>query len=478
MRPLGTASVRFAGTNSPCAHLCYAGTVGRYVTAEDWMATPTGYGRRTYRAYVAYPLSGWSPLLDAAAVQTVAEATKSLETISAMHDQCPRAALVDWVLARDESIRSSLIEGVATTADALVWAHYMDQAGKPISDENDALTLGAVKQVGKAVSLGERMRSGLACTVEDIRSVHLTLFEGTRDRAIGGELRDGPIWVGPAGCRIDEASFVAPPKENVAELVDDLVAYLNSTEHPAVIQASVAHAQFETIHPFNDGNGRTGRALIHTILNARGLARGAVPVSTALVAKLSRYYEALNATRVVCDADDSQTRSAGLTRWLSLFCEACSEAERSATTAAALAADVAARWEDRTSFRSGSGAAALLKVLNSMPVFDTEMVADRLGVTRKAARSAIASLERAQIVEPVGGRRNRRFRVPDIIELLRAMRPDSGLAPSARAQAPAPPSVPALIPKVAEIGCGHRGVRTRKTCVLPKGHAGQHRYHK
>ena len=478
MRPHGAASVRSAGTSSPCAHLCYAGTVGRYAAAEDWMATPTGYGRRRYRAYVPYPLSGWSPLLDAAVVQTVAEATKSLETISAMHEQFPSAALVDWVLARDESIRSSLIEGVTTTADALAWAHYMDQAGKPISDENDALTLGAVKQVGEAVSLGERMRSGHACTVEDIRSVHRTLFNDTREQAIGGEWRDGPIWVGPAGCRIDEASFVAPPKENVAELVDDLVAYLNSAEHPAVIQAAVAHAQFETIHPFNDGNGRTGRALVHTILNARGVARGAVPVSTVLAAKLSRYYEALNATRVVCDADDSQTRSAGLTRWLSLFCEACSEAERSATTAAALAADTAARWEDRASFRSGSGAAALLKVLPSMPVFDTEMVADRLGVTRKVARYAIASLERAHMVEPVGGRRNRRYSVPDIIEMLRAMRPDSGLAPSALARVPAPPRVPALIPKVAEIGCGHRGVRTRKICVLPKGHAGQHRYHK
>ena len=478
MRPLGIASVCSAGTNSPCAHLWYAGAVGRYAIAEDWMATPTGYGRRRYRGYVPYPLSGWSPLLDAAVVQAVAAATRSLETISAVHDRFPRAALVDWVLARDESIRSSLMEGVTTTAEALVWAHYMDEAGKSISDENDALTLGAVKQVGEAVSLGERMRSGHACTVEDIRSVHRALFKDTRDRTVGGELRDGPIWVGPAGCRIDEASFVAPPKESVAELVDDLAAYLNSTEHPAVIQAAVVHAQFETIHPFNDGNGRTGRALVHTILTARGLARGAVPVSTVLGARLSEYYEALNATRVVCDADDSQTRSAGLTRWLSLFCEACSEAERSATTAAALAADTAARWEDRTSFRSGSGAAALLKVLPSMPVFDTEMAADRLGVTRKVARSAIASLERTHIVEPGGGRRNRRYSVPEIVELLRAMRPDSALAPSARARAPAPARVPALNPEVAEIGCGHRGVRTRRLCMLPKGHGGQHRYHR
>ena len=442
------------------------------------MATPTGDGRREYHAYVPYPLKGWAPLLDASAVLAVNEATQSIATISTMYAEFPHAALVDWVLARDESIRSSLIEGVSSTADALAWADYMRQAGQPISDENDALTLGAVKQVREAVELGEQMLSGRACTVEDIRSVHRSLFKDTRDQAIGGELRDGPMWVGPAGCLVDDASYVAPPQENIAELVDDLVAYLNSTEHPAVVQAAVAHSQLETIHPFNDGNGRTGRALIHTILNARGVARGALPVSTALAENLSRYYEALDATRVVCDADDSQTRSAGLTRWLSLFCDACREAERSATVAAELAAEVVAGWEAHTSFRSDSGAAALLKALPAMPVFDTEMVARRLGVTRNVARSAIASLERAHIVQPGAGRRNRRYAVPDTIELLRAMRPDSGLPPSAPARVRAALRVSPLISKSARIGCGHRGVRSKRTCVLGRGHSGQHRYRK
>ena len=452
--------------------------MGRYVTALDWMAIPTGHGRREYQAYVPHPLQDWAPLLDASAVLTVNEATQSIATISAAHDEFPHAALVDWVLARDESIRSSLIEGVSSTADALAWADYMQQAGQPISDENDSLTLGAVKQVREAVELGEQMLSGRACTVEDICSVHRSLFEDTRDHAIGGVLRDGPMWVGPAGCLVDDASYVAPPPENVAELMDDLVAYLNSTEHPAVIQAAVAHSQIETIHPFNDGNGRTGRALIHTLLNARGVARGALPISTALVENTYRYYEALNATRVVCDLDDSQIRSAGLARWLSLFCDACREAERSSKVAAGLAAEMIAGWEAHTSFRSDSGAAALLKALPSMPVFDTEMVARRLGVAGNVARSAIASLERAQIVQPAVGRRNRRYTVPDIIGLLRVMRPDSGLPPSATTRVRAALRVSPLISESAEIRCGHRGVRSKKTCVLGRGHGGQHRYRK
>ncbi|TRY20334.1 Fic family protein, partial [Geobacillus sp. LEMMJ02] len=132
--------------------------------------------------------------------------------------------------------------------------------------------------------------------------VHETLFENTQQSEMGGLLRSEPIWIGRAGCRIDEASFVAPPPLAVPDLLGDLVDYLNTTRHLAAMQAAVAHAQFETIHPFEDGNGRTGRALIHTVLNARGVASGAVPISAALNSDRQRYYRSLNATHVACEA--------------------------------------------------------------------------------------------------------------------------------------------------------------------------------
>ena len=457
--------------------------MGSYVDAEGWMAIPTGYGRRAYQAYVPHPLRSLSLSLDTDTVNAFAAADRALVTIASLPGTPLGTAIADWMIARDESVHSSIIEGVAATEEGLAWARYMDQVGRPVSDENDALTLGAAKQVAAAVALGQRMRAGDACTPEDICDIHRCLFEGTRDRIIGGVTRDGPIWIGPRDCLVDEATFVAPPHEAVPALMDDLVAYLNSDAHPAALQAAIAHAQFETIHPFNDGNGRTGRALIHTVLNARGSARGAVPLSTALDNDLRGYYAALNATHVVCDADDSTTRSAGLQQWLTVFCRACEDAQRQAASVVRTVEAMAARWRASTSFRSNSAASKLLEALPSMPVLDAELVAERLGITAKAARSAIGALTRAQILRPSGGRRNQRYTVPELVDLVRGMAPDGGPPPAqgatsslltetGSAQEPSPP--PLLHRRVE---CGQRGPRTKRDCVLPKGHRGQHRYH-
>ena len=460
--------------------------MGVYVTADAWLVGPKGYGRRGYRAYVPHPLSGWDPVLAPVAVSAVTGAHGALVRAASLPETHRGAALADWVTARDESIRSSVMEGVAATAEGLAWARYRDQAGRPVTDENDALTLGAAKQVQAAVTLGERMSDGDACTLEDICELHRILFAGTRDRGIGGELRDGPIWVGPAGCLVDDASFVAPPSETVPALLDDLVAYLNSDGHPPVLQAAIVHAQFETIHPFDDGNGRTGRALIQTVLNARGLAHGSVPVSTALGGDIRGYHAALNATRVECSRSDTVSRSVGFRKWLEMFCRVCEDAEQHTSAVVQSVEMIAARWRASASFRTDSAAAALLRVLPSMPVLDSRMVAERLGVTMRTARSAIAALASVGILASVGGRRNQRYTVPEMVALLRSMTPDGGLSPqretplagenlrareTPRAAAALPPA-----PQPPSVACGYLGPRSKKNCMLPKGHNGQHRY--
>ena len=381
-------------------------------------------------------------------------------------------AIADWMVARDESIRSSVMEGVAATESGLAWARYMDQVGRPVSDENEALTLGAAKQVATAVELGQRMRAGGTCTLDDILDVHSRLFAGTRDRGIGGVLRDEPIWIGPDGCLVDDASFVPPPAEHVPELIDDLVGYLNTSDHPAVLRAAIVHAQFETIHPFGDGNGRTGRALIHTALNAAGLARGATPISTALSRDRDGYYDALNATRVVCGPDEAATRSAALHWWLVAFSNACEEAHRQAASVVRTVEGMATRWRTAAVFRNDSAAAALLGALPSMPVLDAEMVSERLGVTERAARAALTSLDAAGIVRHTGGRRNRRYTVPEMVGMLRGMAPDGGVPRRWGGESPeGPPAAPLV-----RSACDFRGPRSKRHCWLPKGHAGQHRY--
>ncbi len=451
--------------------------MGRYVDAEGWMASRTGYGFRTYRAYSPDPLKGWELSLSADAANAITVADRALTAAAELPLTALGGSLANWMMSRDESIRSSIMEGVDATEPGLEWARYMDHAGRPVSDENDALTLGAAKQVTAAVELGQKMHAGHTATLEDLLGVHSCLFDGTRDRDLGGVLRDEPSWIGPPDCLVDDASFVPPAAEEVPELLNDLVDYLNTTGHPPVLQAAVLHAQFETIHPFEDGNGRTGRALIHTVFNAAGLTRAVVPISAALSLDTSGYHDALNATRVVCDTNDMAARSAAMHDWLIAFSDACDQAGRQAAAIVGTGEDMVAGWHKAAKFRRDSAAAALLNVLPSMPVLDAQMVSRRLDVTERAARGALSALENAGIVRAVGGQRNRRYTVPEVVGMLRRMTPDGGLPDigDATIYTPEPPPQASTWP-AHSAACGHVGARSRKRCVLPRGHIGQHRY--
>lgn len=448
--------------------------MGRYVDAEGWMASAAGFGRRAYRAYVPHSLTTWRPALGADSAEAITVADRALAATAALPQTGLSGTLAAWMMTRDESIRSSVMEGVASTGAGLEWARYLHQADRPVSDDNDALTLGATRQVTAAVALGQQMLAGTPAETADILEVHRCLFAGTRERDLGGTLRDGPIWIGPPGCLVEEASFVPPPADRVLALLNDLVEYMNTSRHPTVLKAAAVHAQFETIHPFEDGNGRTGRALVHTVLVAAGLTRCAVPISDALSRDRFGYYQALDATRVVCKPDDDAARGAAMHDWLSVFSAACSEANRQAVAAARDVERMVAHWRRAAQFRKDSAAAKLMEVLPSMPVLDVGMVAARLGVTDRTARRALSSLASAGIVRHTGGRRNQRYTVPEIVGVLRQMAPDGGLPqrhfPSADAPAP-----PAHAPRE-QAECSYVGPRSGERCALPTGHKGQHRY--
>ncbi|MXW60986.1 MAG: Fic family protein [Acidimicrobiaceae bacterium] len=244
------------------------------------------------------------------------------------------------------------------------------------------------------------------------------------------------------------------------------------------MRAAVVHSQFETIHPFDDGNGRTGRALIHTALIATGLTGPAVPISVAPSRDRRRYYNALNALRVACEPDDTAARSTALRNWLDVFSHSCEEAHRQAVSLKTTAERMVDRWQTTAKFRRGSAASKLLEALPSMPVLDAPMVAQRLGVSTRAARAAVSSLEAAGIVTPTGGRRNRRFFAPDLVEVLQQLTPDRGWADPSISRFDSTTTVhtrlPITDPSLTQ--CSHLGSRTRERCRLPQGHRGQHRY--
>jgi Fic family protein len=198
----------------------------------------------------------------------------------------------------------------------------------------------------------------------------------------------------------------------------DLVEFSNSNSLPAVAQAAVAHAQFETIHPFIDGNGRTGRALIHFILRRRGLApRVLPPVSLILATWAKDYVGGLEASRY---QGSSTTRAAheGTNLWIGRFAGACTRAAEDATSFEHRAQAIEAAWRDRLDkVRNRSASDLLLRALVGAPVLTVSSAADLIGRSFVQTNQAVARLVEAGILNQVTvGRRNRAFEAPDIID--------------------------------------------------------------
>jgi Fic family protein len=169
-------------------------------------------------------------------------------------------------LLRAESVASSRIEGLVLSQRRLARAEAEEADAR---DETARSVLGNVVAMEHAVALGAGAKP---LRLKDVLDIHRVLMLATTTPRIAGELRERQNWIGGNAYNPGRADFVPPPPEHVKGLMNDLVAFMNRTDLPPVVQAAIAHAQFETIHPFADGNGRVGRALIHVVLRRRGLA--------------------------------------------------------------------------------------------------------------------------------------------------------------------------------------------------------------
>jgi Fic family protein len=199
----------------------------------------------------------------------------------------------------------------------LVEAEALLAEGGEAADRVAVEVLGNIATMESAVELADEPR---AITLADLLGIHQILMERSPAPEVGGAIRAEQNWIGGSSYNLCGATFVPPPAEHVPELFEDLTAYINGDEHPALVQAAIAHAQFETIHPFADGNGRAGRALIHVILRRRGLAPGFVPpVSLVLATWSDDYITGLTAFRHL-HAPDSPDRSTAAHVCLPLDC--------------------------------------------------------------------------------------------------------------------------------------------------------------
>jgi Fic family protein len=204
----------------------------------------------------------------------------------------------------------------------------------------------------------------------------------------------------------------------VAALLDDLCAFCNGDGLPAIAQAALAHAQFETIHPFVDGNGRVGRALIHLVLRRRGLApRVLAPVSLVLATLSREYIDGLTATRYVGDSGSAEAHE-GLNRWISVFAAACQRAAIDASAFEDVIRDLQQGWRARLGqVRANSSIDRLLRALPGSPVVTVNSAAELIGRSFQAANEAITRLAEEGILTQISlGRRNRGFEARQIVD--------------------------------------------------------------
>jgi Fic family protein len=341
------------------------------------------------------------------------------------------------LLLRAEAVGSSYIEGLQVNARRLAKEEFAERAGLPTNDDTARAVLGNIRAMGGALELADLERP---ITIDDLCGLHRELLAGTRDEHWGGVVRQEQNWIGGVNpCR---ATYVPPPHELVCALLEDLCSYMSGDDHPPIVQAALAHAQFETIHPFVDGNGRVGRALIHLILRRRGLAPNFVPaVSLILATNAGAYIAGLASFRYDAPADDPLAAAAAI-QWIDVFVNALLRACADATAFADQLDTLEERWRDAVSpVRRRSAADLLLSALPSIPILTVETAAEAIGRSRKRTNDAVNYLhERGVLRQGTIGRRNRVFEVADLLDAItqferRLASPaaDTEIAPAARA---------------------------------------------
>jgi Fic family protein len=367
-----------------------------------------------YEAYVPDPVAGREFALSGETAAEIADAERAIGRLQRDARSLADSEAVARLLLRAEAVASSRIEGLEVGGRRLLKAQLALGLGQEAEDVTATEVLNNIDAMWWAV---ETAAERAVLTVGDLLEVHRRLLQGTRLAEHGGVLRDRQNWIGGSAFNPCSAAFVPPPSDEVAGLLADLCAFCNEDSLPAVAQAAIAHAQFETIHPFVDGNGRTGRALIHAVLRRRGLVTTALPpVSLVLATWSGGYVEGLTATRYRSDPGAPEATD-GLNRWIALFAAAITRSVGDAEAYEATVRAIQDRWRGTLGkVRSDSAALRLIDALPGTPVITVQSAAGLIGRSNQATNEAMRQLERAGVLQQTTvGRRNRAFEAPELI---------------------------------------------------------------
>jgi len=372
--------------------------------AGSYRRQPTGY-----RAFFPAPLPPHPPIrVEGDFQRLLSQADRALGRLDGSIQVLPNPDLFVFMYVRKEAVLSSQIEGTQSSLQDLLAA------------EASLLTPDLPRDVDEVINYVEAMNYGLKrlnelpLSLRLIREIHFRLLQDVRGDALTpGEWRRSQNWIGPAGCTLSEATFVPPPPDEVPETLTSLEHFLhNPGDLPALVQIGLAHAQFETIHPFLDGNGRIGRLLITLFLCQQEiLLRPVLYLSHFFKQHRSDYYDYLQAVR---DRGDWEA-------WLEFFVQGVFSVSKEATETARRILDL--RENHRSRITEALGRAAgnghrILEHLYQRPVLNVSEIESFLDITYAGANSLVSRLAKIGILQEITGqRRHRVFRYAPYLDL-------------------------------------------------------------
>jgi Fic family protein len=370
--------------------------------------TSTLSGERV-RAFLPPPLPPSSKALDVTSLQAIlAEANQAIGRLDGMTSALPDLRLFLYSYVRKEAVLSSQIEGTQSSLSDLLLYENAETPGVPLDDVQEVSNYVAALNHGL-----KRMRDGFPLSLRLIREIHeVLLAKGRGSHSQPGQFRKSQNWIG--GTRPGNAAYVPPPPEYVLDCMGQLETFIHQKRAslPLLIRAGLVHAQFESIHPFLDGNGRVGRLLITFMLCAEEVLREPVLYLSLFFKKHRRlYYDCLNGTR----------GSEGWMEWLDFFLQGVRD---TANQAARMAGNIDRLFHaDREKIeRFGRGATSALLVYRyaqANPLFSIKNAAREMEVSFPTASSAVARMTEAGILrESSGKRRDRLFLYESYLDIL------------------------------------------------------------
>ncbi len=394
---------------------------GTLVT-KTWQWDPTLYAPPRYRkackyeAFIPDALTGFEFDLTSSVAGVVSDAEQAIMTLNATAR--PALAPVARLLLRTESIASSKVEGLQVGIRQLARAESkMETGGKASSTVLEVL--GNIDAMQLAVDNAATIEQ---IGIEHLVEIHHKLMANAPNSHVAGIVRKDQNWIGGNDHNPCGADFVPPPAEHVDLLLHDLCEATADDSLPPLVQAAMVHAHFETIHPFEDGNGRTGRALIHVVLRRRGIATSYVPpISVVLALERERYIRGLNAFR---------SGEVGL--WIEQFAAAAARAAGLANDYLEEVTALMDEWRRQLSEgagpRSDAAAWAVIGVLPAHPVITAPVAGAVTGRAKAAIHQAVRQLADCGVLEPLSeSKRNRSWEAVGLLDLLEGL--ESGKAP-------------------------------------------------